>query len=190
MDTETTAGRRLGYAHVSTDAQDEALQTIALERAAIDALFIDHSVSGTRTSRPRLDAMLAQAAMGDTIVVNSLSRLSRGMAHLLDLTERFQRDATALVSLTENLDTTTAMGTFTFRLLAALAAMERDLLAERTRARLDAARAAGRVGGRPRALTADQQRHAQLLAAGGVRADEIAQSLGVSRATIYRALAA
>lgn len=191
MAAETTlaAGRRLGYARVSTDEQDEALQVRALEAAGIDALFIDHGISGAKTSRPRLDAMLDQVATGDTIVVYSLSRLSRGMAHLLELADRFERDGIALVSLTEQIDTTTAMGTFTFRLLAALAAMERDLLIERTQAGLAAARAKGRYGGRPAALTADQKRHAQLLAAGGVRAEEIAASLKVSRATVYRALA-
>lgn len=161
----------------------------ALEAAGIDALFIDHGVSGAKTSRPRLDAMLDSARRGDVIVVYSLSRLSRGMNHLLELAERFDCDGIALVSLTEQIDTTTAMGTFTFRLLAALAAMERDLLIERTRAGLGAARAKGRHAGRPRALTPDQKRHAVLLAAGGVRADEIAQSLKVSRATVYRALA-
>jgi DNA invertase Pin-like site-specific DNA recombinase len=81
------------------------------------------------------------------------------------------------------------MGTFTFRLLAALAAMERDLLVERTHAGLAAARAKGRVGGRPNALTAEQKRHARLLAAGKVPVDEIAASLKVSRATVCRALA-
>lgn len=191
MAAETTpaAGRRLGYARVSTDEQDEALQVQALEAAGIDALFIDHGVSGAKTSRPRLDAMLAQVTSGDTIVVYSLSRLSRGMTHLLELADRFERDGISLVSLTEQIDTTTAMGTFTFRLLAALAAMERDLLIERTQAGLAAARAKGRYGGRPAALTADQKRHAQLLAGGGVRAEEIAASLKVSRATVYRALA-
>jgi len=188
-ETPPAAGRRLGYARVSTDQQDEALQVRALEDAGIDAIFIDHGVSGAKTSRPRLDAMLDQVTSGDTIVVYSLSRLSRGMAHLLELADRFERDGISLVSLTEQIDTTTAMGTFTFRLLAALAAMERDLLIERTQAGLAAARAAGRFGGRPFALTADQKRHAQLLAAGGVRAEEIAESLKVSRATVYRALA-
>ncbi len=134
--------------------------------------------------------MLSQAQRGDAIVVYSLSRLSRGMAHLMELAETFERDGIALVSITEQIDTSTAMGTFTFRLLAALAAMERDLLIERTRTGLEAARAKGRHGGRPRALTADQTRHAQLLAAGGVSAVEIAASLKVSRATVYRALAA
>jgi DNA invertase Pin-like site-specific DNA recombinase len=80
--------------------------------------------------------MLEQAQRGDTVVVYSLSRLSRGMNHLLELAERFERGGIALVSLTEQIDTSTAMGVFTFRLLAALAAMERDLLIERTQAGL------------------------------------------------------
>jgi DNA invertase Pin-like site-specific DNA recombinase len=146
-------------------------------------------VSGTATSRPRFDVLLSDLQRGDTVVVYSLSRLSRGMRHLIDLGERFERDGIGLVSLTEQIDTSTAMGRFVYAMLAALAAMERDLLAERTRAGLEAARAAGKVGGRPNALTAEQRRHAQLLRAGGVTADEIATSLGCSRATVYRALA-
>lgn len=184
----TTVGRRLGYARVSTEAQDEALQVRALEAAGVDALFIDHGVSGTATSRPRFDAMLADLRPGDSVVVYSLSRLSRGMKHLVELGERFEEGGIGLVSLTESIDTSTAMGRFVYTMLAALAAMERDLLAERTRAGLAAARAAGRVGGRPPKLTAEQRRHAQLLKAGGVSVDEIAASLGASRATVYRAL--
>lgn len=105
MDIETapepTTGRRLGYARVSTAFQDEALQTRALEKAGIEAIFIDHGVSGAKTSRPRLDAMLEQAQRGDTVVVYSLSRLSRGMNHLLELAERFEAEGIGLVSLTE-----------------------------------------------------------------------------------------
>jgi DNA invertase Pin-like site-specific DNA recombinase len=110
------------------------------------------------------------------------------MRHLIDLGEQFERDGIGLASLTEQIDT--AMGRFVYAMLAALAAMERDLLAERTRAGLEAAQAAGKVGGRPVALTPEQRRHARLLRAGGVSPDEIAQSLGCSRATVYRTLAA
>lgn len=182
-------GRRLGYARCSTDEQDEALQVRALEAAGIDALYIDHGVSGAKTSRPRLDAMLADLQPGDAVVVYSLSRLSRGTTHLMELAERFERDGIALVSRTEQIDTSTAMGRFFYTVLAAQAAMERDLLIERTRAGLEAARAKGRYGGRPAKLTAEQKRHARLLRAGGVAVDEIAASLGASRATVYRALA-
>jgi DNA invertase Pin-like site-specific DNA recombinase len=182
------SGRRLGYARVSTADQDEALQIAALEAAGVDALFIDHGVSGTVTSRPRFDAMLADLREGDVVVVYSLSRLSRGTRHLLELAERFQDQGVGLVSITEAIDTTTPTGRFVYTLLAGLAAMEREILVERTRAGLAAARAAGRVGGRPPKLTVEQRRHAQLLKAGGVTVDEIAASLGASRATVYRAL--
>jgi DNA invertase Pin-like site-specific DNA recombinase len=182
-------GRRLGYARVSTAEQDEALQIVALERSGIDAIFIDHGVSGAATSRPRFDAMLADLRLGDTVVVYSLSRLSRGMKHLVELGERFEADGIGLVSLTESIDTSSAMGRFMYAMLAALAAMERDLLRERTLAGLAAARAKGKVGGRRAVLTEEQKRHARLLRAGHESVDEIAASFGVSRATVYRALA-
>ena len=88
MNIETTTeaaavtGRRLGYARVSTDEQDEALQVAALERAGIDALYVDHGVSGAATSRPRFDAMLAALRPGDTVVIYSLSRLSEDLRSL------------------------------------------------------------------------------------------------------------
>ena len=193
MDTDSTvsapAGRRLGYARVSTDEQDEALQVAALDRAGIDALYVDHGVSGAAISRPRFDAMLADLRPGDTVVVYSLSRLSRGMKHLVELGERFEQTGVQLHSVTESIDTSTAMGRFWFVMLAALAAMERDLVQERTRAGLAAARAKGRYGGRPAKLTAEEKRHAVLLRAGGVPVDEVARTLKCSRATVYRALA-
>ncbi len=114
MNIETTTeaaavtGRRLGYARVSTDEQDEALQVAALERAGIDALYVDHGVSGAATSRPRFDAMLAALRPGDTVVIYSLSRLSRGMKHLVELGEHFEAEGIGLVSLTESIDTSTA----------------------------------------------------------------------------------
>jgi DNA invertase Pin-like site-specific DNA recombinase len=155
MDTNTPPARRLGYARVSTDEQDEALQVAALESAGIDALFIDRGVSGAKTSRPRLDAMLEQASTGDTVVVYSLSRLSRGMTHLLELSETFECDGIGLVSLTEQIDTASATGRFTFRLLAALAAMERTSSTMRSIRRGTPWHAVGPVAGRPPELRAD-----------------------------------
>jgi DNA invertase Pin-like site-specific DNA recombinase len=185
---EKPSGRRLGYARVSTHDQDETLQVRALEKTGIDALFIDHGVSGTATSRPRFDAMIDGLEEGDVVVVYSLSRLSRGTKHLLQLSELFEEIGVGLVSVTEAIDTTTPTGRFVYTMLAALATMEREILVERTRAGLEAARAAGRFGGRPPKLTKEQKRHARLLRAGGVAVDDIAASLGASRATVYRAL--
>lgn len=160
----------------------------ALEKAGIDALFIDHGVSGTATSRPRFDMMIDGLERGDVVVVYSLSRLSRGTKHLLQLAELFDEVGVGLVSVTEAIDTTTPTGRFVYTMLAALATMEREILVERTRAGLEAARAAGRFGGRPPKLTTEQKRHARLLRASGVAVDDIATSLGASRATVYRAL--
>ncbi|KXO99428.1 resolvase [Tsukamurella tyrosinosolvens] len=164
------------------------MQIAALDRAGVDALYVDHGVSGAATSRPRFDAMLADLRPGDTVIVYSLSRLGRGMKHLVELGERFAAEDIGLVSLTESIDTSTAMGRFMYAMLAALAAMERDLLQERTRAGLEAARAKGRFGGRPAKLTADQRRHVVMLCRGGERPAEVAETLGVSESTVRRAL--
>ncbi|MDP0399787.1 recombinase family protein [Tsukamurella strandjordii] len=154
----------------------------------VDALFVDHGVSGAKTSRPRFDAMLADLQRGDTVIVYSMSRLSRGTAHLLELAERFQAQGVDLVSLTEAIDTATPMGRFTYTVFAAIAAMERELLVERTQHGLEAARARGQKLGRPVRLTPEQVRHAQLLKAGGERIVDIAESLGCSEFTARRAL--
>jgi DNA invertase Pin-like site-specific DNA recombinase len=135
---------RLGYARVSTHAQDPQLQLDALNAAGVDRLYVDH-ISGVATRRPELDRLLDNARPGDTIVIWRLDRLGRSMKHLLDLIEDLERRNIALVSLNEQIDTTSANGRLILRLLAALAAFERDLLAERTKAGLGAARKQGRV---------------------------------------------
>lgn len=99
--SSTSTGRRLGYMRVSTDSQDELLQRQALEKAGADALYMDHAASGTTTSRPKLDKMLADMQRGDTVVFYSLSRLSRGTKHLLELSERFEQAGVAMLSCTE-----------------------------------------------------------------------------------------
>lgn len=140
MDTEASTTRcRLGYARVSTVDRDEALQTRALTAVGIDAIVIDHGVSA-KTSRPRLEAKLDQAQRGDAIVVYSLSRLSRGMTHLIELGEQFEHDGSDWSVSPRTSTQPPPPGRFTFRLLSALAAMERELTIERTHAGLEAAR--------------------------------------------------
>lgn len=178
----------LGYARVSTDQQDHALQLDALRGAGCERVFIETG-SGTRADRPELAKAMEQARQGDTLVVWRLDRLARSLKHLIDMSETMQRRGIALRSLTEAIDTTTATGRFTFSILGALASMERELIVERTRAGLVASRLRGRVGGRPRALDDTKLRVAQALVAdGGLSMAEIAQQVGCAPSTLYRSL--
>lgn len=176
---------RHGYARVSTTAQDPQLQLDALAAASVDRIYVEQA-SGVATRRPELDRLLENARAGDTIVIWRLDRLGRSMKHLLELIEDLERHDIALVSLNEQIDTTSANGRLILRLLASLAAFERELLAERTRAGLDAARKQGRVGGRPKALSPAAADTATSLHRGGKSVTQIADTLRVSRATIYR----
>lgn len=176
-----------GYARVSTLDQDPQLQLDALQRAGVDRIFTDHA-SGAATARPQLEALLERAGTGDTIVVWRLDRLGRNMKHLLELTSELETRGVGLRSLNEQLDTTTANGRLIFHVMAALAEFESGLLKERTRAGLTAARAQGRVGGRPPALSPTARGAAIDLRDQGRTVPEIADLLKVSRATVYRAL--
>jgi DNA invertase Pin-like site-specific DNA recombinase len=179
---------RHGYARVSTTAQDPQLQLDALAATGVDRIYVEQA-SGVATRRPELDRLLENARAGDTIVIWRLDRLGRSMKHLLELIEDLERRDIALVSLNEQIDTTSANGRLILRLLASLAAFERDLLAERTRAGLDAARKQGRVGGRPKALSPAAAEAATDMHRDGRSVTEIADTLRVSRATIYRHVA-
>jgi len=143
-------GDRLGYERVSTPDQSTDLQRDALVDAGCTRVFTDHA-SGASTSRPQLDAMRAYLREGDTVVVWRLDRLGRSVADLIALADEFSQRGVELVSLHDQIDTTTANGRFFFQVIAAFAELERNLIVERTRAGLAAARARGRVGGRPRA---------------------------------------
>jgi DNA invertase Pin-like site-specific DNA recombinase len=182
------AGRRLGYAPVSTDEQDETLQLQKLDEHGCSLYFVDHGISGTTTRRSRLDAMLAEMRPGDTVVRYPLSRLGRNTRHIIDLDERFARERVYLASATEPIDTTTPTGRFTFTLLAALATMEREILAERTWDGIAAARSKGKKVGRPEALSAVGRRQARNLRCGGEKLPDIADVLKVSEPSVRRAL--
>jgi DNA invertase Pin-like site-specific DNA recombinase len=178
----------LGYARVSTDQQDHALQVDALRAAGCERLFVE-TASGARADRPELAKAMAQVRQGDTLVVWRLDRLARSLRHLIDISEEMQRRGVALKSLTEAIDTTTATGRFTFSILAALAAMEREIIVERTRAGLAAAAARGRRGGRPPAIDEAKLRAAKaMLASNSMTASEVARQIGVSPSTLYRHL--
>lgn len=177
-------GYRLGYARVSTLEQDPALQHDALQAAGVQRVFTDHA-SGALTERPQLAAVLEQLRPGDTLVVWRLDRLGRSTSHLIQTVSALEERGIGFASLTEAIDTTTPAGRLLFGVLASLAAFERDLIRERTMAGLAAARARGKVGGRPTAMTTDKLAVAARLLAEGRPKSTVAATIGVSRATLY-----
>jgi DNA invertase Pin-like site-specific DNA recombinase len=180
----SSTGYRLGYARVSTLEQDPALQHDALTAAGVDRVFTDHA-SGALTERPQLTAVLEHLRPGDTLVVWRLDRLGRSTSHLIQTVTALEERGVGFASLSEAIDTTTPAGRLLFGVLASLAAFERDLIRERTLAGLAAARARGRVGGRPTRMTADKLAVASRMLAEGRPKTTIAATIGVARATLY-----
>lgn len=179
----------IGYARVSTAEQDLALQIDALTGVGAKRIFEDRGVSGARTERPGLDAALAYAREGDTLVVWKLDRLGRSMTHLLRTVGDLEARGIGFRSLTEAIDTTTPSGRLIFHVFGALGQFERDLIAERTRAGLTAAAARGRKGGRPIAATPDKVERARQLIAAGLTVREAASRLKIGKSALYTALA-
>jgi DNA invertase Pin-like site-specific DNA recombinase len=181
---------RYGYARVSTREQNPDHQIDALRRAGVPAenLFIE-KVSGKLASRKKLDAMLAKLQAGDEVVVTRLRRIGRSHQHLLDLVRWFGEHEVDFIVLEQGIDTTTAGGRLVFHFLAAMAEYDRELIVEGTLDGLAAARARGRVGGRPEALTQRQLDQAQrMYDTGEHTVAEIAETFKVGRATLYRKL--
>ena len=178
----------IGYARVSTDQQDHALQLDALRQAGCERVFVEIG-SGSRADRPELAKALDIARAGDTIVCWRLDRLARSLRHLIDLSEQLQQRGIALRSVTESIDTSTPSGRFLFNVLGAVGEMEREIIIERTRAGLAAAVARGRRGGRPPALDEIKMRAARaMLASGTMSAAEVARQVGCAPSTLFRHL--
>jgi len=176
----------IGYARVSTLDQTLALQQDALTAAGCEDIYTD-TVSGSVTERPGLTQALSHLRPGDTLVVWRLDRLGRSLTHLIETVRQLQERGVGFRSLQEQIDTTTSGGKLVFHVFGALAEFERDLIRERTHAGLQAARARGRLFGRPKALTARQVKQLQSLAKDeGNTVGEICQTLGISRSTYYR----
>jgi len=142
---------KIGYVRVSKQEQHEALQIDALKEAGCEKWFVD-KMTGSKAERKGLDEALAYVRPGDTFVVWKLDRAGRSLTHLIELLKGLQERGIEFISLTEQIDTTTPGGKLIFHLMGALAEFEHDLIRERTNAGLAAARARGRVGGRPRKL--------------------------------------
>ena len=175
----------IGYARVSTDDQNLALQTSALKEIGCTKIYED-KISGTKTNRPGLALALEVLRHGDTLVVWKLDRLGRTVKGLIDLINQLQQKDIHFKSITDNVDTSTPSGRFFFHVMASLAQMERELIAERTKAGLASAKLLGRVGGRKRKMTASKIESAKKLLESGLLPKDVAKNLGVSVPTLYR----
>ncbi|MCU8168342.1 recombinase family protein [Vibrio vulnificus] len=179
----------IGYARVSTKEQELNLQLDALRQFGCEKIYQDQ-MSGVSASRPGLTETLNHLRSGDCLVVWKLDRLGRQVHSLIELVTALEQQGVHFISLTDHIDTSSASGRFFFHMMASLAQMERELLVERTKAGLDAARQQGRIGGRKRRMTDSKLRSAQRLLDDGVPPKEVALNLGVSVATLYRWLPA
>jgi DNA invertase Pin-like site-specific DNA recombinase len=176
---------QIGYVRVSTNDQNTALQRNALECAGCELIFED-KMSGKTSDRPGLKKVLRTLSEGDTLVVWKLDRLGRSMRHLVTLIEDLRGRGVNFRSLTDSIDTSTPMGRFFFHVMGALAEMERELIVERTRAGLAAARQQGRIGGRRPKLTEQQWAQAWRLLEAGESRKRVALIFDVGISTLYR----
>ena len=179
----------IGYARVSTQDQNLDLQTEALTRAGCEKIYED-KISGVRVERPGLTRALEMLREGDTLVVWKLDRLGRSVKQLVDMVGELHKRGIQFKSLTDAIDTGTPAGRFFFHVMASLAEMERELIIERTRAGLDAAKQLGRKGGRKPKMTSSKIESAKKLLASGIPPRDVAKDLGVSVPTLYRWLPA
>ena len=178
--------QKIGYARVSTQDQDLSLQLDALKRADCEQIY-EEKVSGKNTERPELANCLKALRAGDTLVVWRMDRLGRSLKDLVEIVTNLEAKGIHFVSLTEKIETGTATGKLMFHVFASMAEFERNLISERTRAGLAAARARGRIGGRKPSLSEKDIEHAKLLLRNPkVTVTEVAERFGVTRQTIYR----
>lgn len=175
----------IGYARVSTKDQNLELQIEALNKAGCEKIFEDR-MSGAKAERPGLLGAMEHLRAGDTLIVWKLDRLGRSVKHLVDQVLELNKRDIQFKSLTDNIDTSTPSGRFFFHVMASLAQMERELIAERTAAGLAAARASGSVFGRKRVMCESKLVSAKALLSSGITPREVAKNLDVSIPTLYR----
>lgn len=187
-------GERIGYGRVSTQDQNPDSQRDALTEAGCDKVFIE-KISSRLDHRPELEKALEYARPGDVFVITRFARVARNVRQIIDFTETLRARGIDLIVLKQHIDTTTPQGKLLFHVIAALDEFQRDLIRESTFEGLAAARARGRVGGRPVAMTELQVRQARQMyderGEDGKRrytVQQIADTFGVARATVYRHL--
>ena len=175
----------IGYARVSSKEQNLDLQLDELKKAGCSKIFSDKK-SGINKKRSGLDAAISHLRSDDTFIIWKLDRLGRSLKGLIEFVGKLEKEKIHFRSLTDGIDTTTPAGRFFFHVMASLAQMERELLVERTKAGLEAAKKRGRVGGRKRSMTPSKVEAAKKLLAEGMPPRDVAQNLGVSIPTLYR----
>ena len=177
----------LGYARASKESQNLDRQLDALNEYGVDKIF-NEKMTGTKKERPELDKLLDRMTEGDTVVIESLTRLGRSTKDLLELIELFSSKGVTLVSLKESIDTNTPTGKLLVTVMSAIAQFERDCIAERTVEGLKAARARGRTGGRPRTNEDQVKKAVKMYNTQQYSIREIEEMTGVKKDTLYRAM--
>jgi DNA invertase Pin-like site-specific DNA recombinase len=182
--------QRIGYARVSTEEQHLDLQRDALEAAGCDVIYEDNGLSAVSARRPGFEAALATLNRGDVLVIWKMDRAFRSLRHALDVLEMFEKKDIQFCSLTDQIDTTTPMGKCMYQIRNAFAELERNLISERTKAGMAAARKRGATIGRPRKLTPEQIQYAKhtLQSHPNTPIKSLAKRLGVSQKTLERYL--
>lgn len=179
---------KIGYARVSTDKQELDLQHDALLKAGCEKIFSDKAISGMKRARPALDKCLESLGPADCLYVYKLDRLGRSLSHVIEIIESFKTRGVAFVSITEGFNTNTPSGQMIFHIIGALAQFERELIRERVNAGIQAAQSRGVHCGRRTKLTSEQIYEIKVHRDMGDSMQDIANSVGISRATVYRAL--
>jgi len=177
-----------GYARVSTDSQNLDRQLDALKKCNVDIIY-NEKITGTKRERPELMKLLERITKGDKIIIESLSRLGRSTRDLIELMDLFDKKGVDLISLKESIDTSTSTGKLIFTLMSAIAQFERDVIADRTKEGLAAARARGRIGGRPKINDEHIKKAIKLYNTKQYSLSEIYELTGVKKSTLYRNLA-
>lgn len=182
---------KLGYARVSTQDQNLALQLDALKTAGCEKVY-QEKVSGATVERPQLSKLLEMIREGDTLVIWKLDRLGRSLAHLIKLVADLEQRQVGLLSLNDPVDTTTAQGRLVFRIFASLAEFEREVIRERTLAGLASARRRGQLLGRPKGLSKAAEQKARIAESlyneEKYSVEQIARELTISKTTLYKYL--
>ena len=177
---------KIGYARISTHEQNIDLQIDALKIEGCKKIIRD-TMSGAKEERKGLNAILKMIKDGDTIVVWKLDRMGRSLKHLIEIVTKLEGKKCYFKSISENIDTTSPGGRLIFHIFGALAEFERDVIRERTMAGLSSARARGRVGGRPKIMTAKKATLAKIMHADTSNSiEDICNTLDISKSTLYR----